>query len=100
MYVSLDGTLVQIIKFKNHFHWIENAFALTYEIGLNIKNGDIVWVNGSFTAGEFLDLKIAQLTYVHMIKDGEMYLADDGYKDPYFIYPWNNNHSKTSNGSS
>jgi len=55
---------------------------------LSFSKGDIVWAFGGFPCGQFLDLKLARLCYVHNIDEGEMTTADNGYNDPrYFIYP-------------
>jgi len=61
---------------------------LRYEIGLNIQLGDIVWTNGPFPCGDFPDLTIAREDYLEEINEGEMTVADDGYRDVnYFIHP-------------
>ena len=61
---------------------------LKYEVGVNIKNGKIVWVAGGVPCGEFSDLKLARSRIVHLLEHNERIVADDTYKDPrYFIYP-------------
>jgi hypothetical protein len=91
-FVSLDGTdcpIQEPILFNSmwYSHKI-NAAGLRYEIGLNIKAGTIVWVNGGVPCGTWSDLKLARSAYTSAIVRGEMTIADDGYGDSnYFIHP-------------
>ena len=60
--VSVDGTDCMIQKpspFSSKW-WSHkfNGHGVRYEVGLGIQNGDIVWVNGTFTCGECPDIKI------------------------------------------
>jgi hypothetical protein len=54
---------------------------LRYEIGLCIQTGHIVWKNGPFPCGKYPDLKISRLGVVELLNEGEMILADGGYRD-------------------
>lgn len=40
-----------------------NEPCLKYEIGLNIRKGEIVWINGGMACGEYSDLKLAREDY-------------------------------------
>ena len=59
-----------------------NGPGLKYEIGLSIKNGEIVWINGGMPCGEYSDLKLARDEYTLSVQLGEKTIADDTYKDP------------------
>jgi hypothetical protein len=50
-------------------------------VGLCIRSGKIVWWNGGYPCGNFPDLKVAREAYIYMVDDGEMTLADKGYRD-------------------
>jgi hypothetical protein len=64
-----------------------NRAGLKYEIGLNVNTGDIVWAYGGYGCG-MPDLVLAREAYIEFIDEGELTIADDGYRDRrYFIYP-------------
>ncbi len=64
---------------------------MRYEIGLNIRKGDIVWVNGGVPCGSWPDLKLARSQYCNEVDPGEKTIADRGYRDNnYFINPQDN----------
>lgn len=47
-----------------------------------------MWANGPYPCGEFNDLQIARNIYIHMLQNGELTIADKGYRDSsYFIFP-------------
>jgi hypothetical protein len=50
-----------------------------YEIGICIKTGDILWVNGPFMCGSWLDIKIYRRDLKQKLRVGEMVEADSGY---------------------
>lgn len=93
MFVSLDGTDCPIneptpFSTKWWSHKI-NGPGLRYEVGLCISTGHIVWTNGPYPCGAFPDLKIARDCYIDQVEQGEMTLADKGYRDAtYFLTPW------------
>jgi hypothetical protein len=68
-----------------------NGPAVRYEVGVCIKTGWIVWINGPFPAGAWPDLNIARHSLIHFLDDGEYYAADGGYAD-------GNQWSSTPNG--
>ena len=85
--VSLDGTDFSINE-PTPFDrkWWSHKFnksALRYEVGICIRTGHIVWVNG-----EWSDLKLAREAYIMAVYPDEMTLADKGYMDrDYFVNP-------------
>ena len=85
--ISVDGTDFKIREPRPFDpKWFSHKFkgpALRYEVGVCIKTGWIVWVNGPFPAGEWPDLNIARLSLIHHLEDGEFYVADGGYYDGY-----------------
>ncbi|KAI8804264.1 hypothetical protein BJ742DRAFT_825520 [Cladochytrium replicatum] len=60
---------------------------LRYEVGLCIRTGHIVWVNGGKLCGAWPDVKLARLAFTNALGRNEKALADKGYKDDHFIYP-------------
>jgi hypothetical protein len=95
---SLDGTDYRIYqKMPFDRKWYSHKFhgpGLRYEIALCIKTGFIVWANGPYPCGRWPDLSIARDCYVNIIDDGEMTVADLGYRDSrYFITPNRENSS-------
>lgn len=91
VFTSLDGTDFEILEPTPWDpKWYSHKFkgpGLRYEVGLNIITGDLVQVYGGFPCGAYPDLKIARLNYLNEIMPGELTLADDGYRDPNFVYP-------------
>ena len=65
-----------------------NGAGLTYEIGLCLQTGWIVWVNGPFPAGWGNDKQIAESEdgLVEMLDDDEMVIADGVYYDGYRVF--------------
>lgn len=65
-----------------------NGPAMRYEIGLSLRTGQIVWVNGGYPCGEVDDLTLAKKAYVQAVQEGEKTMAGNAYTDsPYFIVP-------------
>lgn len=97
--VSIDGVDFKI-KEPTPFDplWYSYKFraaGLRYEIGLNIRTGDIVWAFGGFPCGNYTDLNLAREAFVFALDDNERALADKGYADPTcFILPNNKNNEK------
>lgn len=94
--VSLDGTDCRIFEKGNiDPKWYSHKFkgpGVRYEIGLCIKTGKIVWVNGAYPCGEWPDLRIARDAYIYNLDPNELTLADKGYPDQqYFITPTEEN---------
>lgn len=92
VFCSLDGVDFKIkepIIFSRK--WYSHKFkgpGLRYEIGLNIRTGDIAWKYGGYPCGEYPDLKLAREVYIHSVNIGEKTLGDKGYRDAnFFILP-------------
>lgn len=91
-FCSLDGVDCRI-KEPQPFstRWYSHKFkgpGLRYEIGLNIRTGDIVWKNGGYPCGEYPDISVARQAYVFFVNDNEKTIADLGYQDEkFFILP-------------
>ena len=83
--VTVDGTDFKVWEpspfnpdyFSHKFHHA----AVRYEIGICIKTGWIVWINGPFPCGAWPDLRIARDALHDSLDGGEMYVADGGYAD-------------------
>jgi len=67
-------------------HKLRHA-GLRYEIGICLKTGWIVWVNGPYKCGAWNDLRIAWNALHSSLLPGEQYVADGGYKNPYARTP-------------
>ena len=52
---------------------------MRYEVGVAIATGWIVWANGPFPCGSWLDLKIARHGIQHYLNGHKKYIADGGY---------------------
>jgi hypothetical protein len=91
--VTVDGTDCKIQEptpfSRGWYSHKSNGPGVRYEVGLCIQTGWIVWVNGPFPCGEWLDLRIAREGIVHHLLPGEMFIADGGYCDggEYFNTP-------------
>lgn len=57
---------------------------LRYEVGNNIRTGDLCWINGPFPAGDWPDIEIFRLSLKHLLGENERVETDDGYigEDP------------------
>jgi len=60
--VSVDGTDFRIFNWKPFWSgWFSHKFkgpGVRYEVGLCIRTGDIVWINGPFPCGQYPDITI------------------------------------------
>ena len=81
--VTVDGTdcpIQEPIPFSKK--WYSHKFkkaGLRYEVAVNIKTGDIVWINGPFPCGSWNDIKIFRCNLKLLIPPGEMVEADKGW---------------------
>ncbi|KAF0702403.1 hypothetical protein AaE_015956 [Aphanomyces astaci] len=92
LFVSLDGTDCPVQEpFPFDPSWWShklNRAGIRYEVGICIRTGHIVWVNGGKPCGQWSDLALARDAYVLAVNEGEMTLADKGYMDrAYFVNP-------------
>ena len=63
--------------------WFLHKFkgpGVRYEVGVCIKTGWIVWVNGPFPCGMWPDVKIVKHALIHEMDYGEKFIADGGYR--------------------
>lgn len=92
---GVDFKILEPIPFNKG--WYSHKFkgaGLRYEIGLNIRTGNIIWAFGGYPCGLYPDLKLARETYVHSVGAGEKTMADKAYKDDnFFILPNDHNHT-------
>lgn len=68
------------MKFSNKF--MSHKFkgnGVKYEVGICIITGHMVWVHGPTRAGEN-DISVARQAFVSFLNDGEMAVADRGYR--------------------
>ena len=83
-YVSIDGTDCRILEprpfHKRWYSWKFNGPGLQYEVGVAIRSGSIVWLNGPFPPGEWPDLEIAKAGVLQEIDALEWIIADRGYR--------------------
>ncbi|KAL9183038.1 hypothetical protein ACHAXT_004825 [Thalassiosira profunda] len=84
--LSVDGTDCRINKpRKGGFDtgWYSHKFngpGVRYEVGLNIRTGDICWINGPFKAGTCTDPKIFEEGLNLELAEGELVHADKAYR--------------------
>ena len=69
---AIPGNPFSLFKFKG-------KCALQYEIGVDILAGNIVWVNGPYTAGKCPDIKIFCSGLAHWLDEFKRVAAGDGY---------------------
>ena len=83
--ITVDGTDFRIQE-PTPFspRWYSHKFCgpgVRYEVGVCIKTGWIVWINGPFPCGEWPDLRIACDALIYALDPGEFYIADGGYRE-------------------
>lgn len=78
--VSINGTdlPVQYCFNRRFFSHKFRSNGLRYELGVCLRTGDIVWINGPFRAGQS-DINIARQAVTSALEDGEKVEADGGY---------------------
>ncbi len=84
--MSVDGTDFRIpqqgqSKKGNPFasHKYAGKSALRYELGIDIRGGDLVWIQGPYSAGKWPDIKIFNAILANFLERYERVEADDGY---------------------
>jgi len=82
--ISVDGTDCPIEEPKPfNRKWYSHKFkgpGLRYEIGVCIRTGYIVWINGPFPCGGWPDLRIFRYLLKTLLGPSECVVADKGYK--------------------
>jgi hypothetical protein len=53
--------------------------ALWYKLGVDIQGGNLVWIQGPYPAGKWLDIKIFNAILANFLERYERVVADDGY---------------------
>jgi hypothetical protein len=92
-YMTVDGTNFKVYKLLPFDpKWLShksNAPAVRYKVALLILSSDLVWINGSFWAGEWPYIKIFHRDLIHELEGGEKIQADRGYRgeDDYIRVP-------------
>lgn len=64
--------------------WFSHKFkgpGARYEVAVCIATANIVWADGPFPCGAYLDLKIFRLGLLHALREDETVVADGGYQD-------------------
>ena len=91
VWASVDGTDCPILEPRPFSrNWYSHKFrcaGVRYEIAVSIANGNIVWCNGPYQCGAFNDLSIFRDELKQFLDDGELLIADNGYKDERCILP-------------
>ncbi|RQM30009.1 hypothetical protein B5M09_012453 [Aphanomyces astaci] len=67
--------------------WYSHKFhgpGLRYEVGIWIRMGNIVWVNGGPRCGEWPGVRLARDSYISMVRRGELTLAEKEYRVAWF----------------
>ena len=57
-----------------------NGPGIKYEVGICIRTGHIVWINGPFKAGEMNDLQVFKLMLEGLLYEWEFIEVDSGYR--------------------
>ena len=68
-----------IRAWKNCFSRQNKKSGLRYEVYLNIRTVDIMWVNGPYTAGYYNDLNMFRDSLDSFLGSGKRVETDDGY---------------------
>jgi len=80
--LSVDCTDIRIPNHGPRFasHKFAGKSGLRYELAIDIKTGNLVWINGPFPCGAFPDLLIFRQLLLYFLDEGERAEADDGYR--------------------
>ena len=79
--VTIDGTDMHCeLRFDKRFYSHKfNKGGLKYELGLCIRSGSIVWINGPFRCG-MPDITVSRQAILYALSEGERVEADLGYR--------------------
>jgi hypothetical protein len=75
--VPQKGTATKGNAFASHKY--AGKSALHYELGVSILGGDLVWIQGPYPAGKYIDIAIFSKVLHHFLDPGEQVKADEGY---------------------
>ena len=83
--IPQQGAAVQGNPFSSHK--FKGKCGLRYELGVDIKEGNLVWINGPFPCGKYPDITIFRNGLRHFLDPFERVEADDGYigEAPYHV---------------
>lgn len=58
--------------------------ALGYKLGINILAGNLVWIQGLYSAGKYTKIKMFNKVRTHLLElqPGKRIEADEGYRGP------------------
>jgi hypothetical protein len=84
--MSIDGTDFRILQkgaaAKGNafaFFKYKGKSALRYEVGLDILEGNLIWIQGPYPAGKYNDITIFRDSLLHHLEPCERVVADKGY---------------------
>ncbi len=60
-------------------HKFAGKCALRYELGVDILQGNLVWIEGPYPAGKYTDINFFRQTLIHHLDPFERVVANDGY---------------------
>lgn len=92
--MSIDGTDFRItqtgpVSKGNPFASFKykGKSALRYEVGLDILEGNLIWIRGPYPAGKYNDITIFRDCLAHQLEPYERVVADKGYvgEAPQFV---------------
>ncbi len=69
---AISGNPFSLFKFKG-------KCGLQYKIGVDILDGNIMWISGPYAAGKYPDIKISCSGLAHWLDEHERVEADNGY---------------------
>lgn len=83
--LSVDGTDCRINEPRKPFSkkWFSHKFkgpGVRYEVALNIRTGEICWINGPYQCGSWPDPSIFKDGLDSELEEGEMVHADKAYR--------------------
>ena len=61
-------------------HKYSGKSALSYELGVDILTGNLVWIQGPYPAGKYTDIKFFNKILRNFLEPGEQVKADEGYR--------------------
>jgi hypothetical protein len=59
-------------------HKYAGKSALYYKLGMSILGGDLVWIQGPYPVGKYMDIKIFNKVLRHFMDMGEQVKANEG----------------------
>jgi hypothetical protein len=75
-HVPHKGTVTKGDAFVSHKY--AGKSTLQYELGVSILGRNLVWIQGPYPAGKFMDIKIFNKVLHHFMDPGEQVEANEG----------------------